>query len=106
MTGIQNVENDVSLFWFAVVRKNVNKIMPGFERNWGTNLKLKSASRFKMERFESLKSLSQHRVIKYYSESISPVAFKRCYVASLDLGFELNRSSDPLVTTVTNSQIS
>ena len=49
-----------------------------------------------METFESMKSASKHRVIKYYSESFSPVAFKRCYVASLDLDFELNRSSDPL----------
>ena len=47
-----------------------------------------------MERFESLKSVSKHRVIKKYSESFSSVAFKRCYVASSDLDFDLNRSSD------------
>ena len=58
------------------------------------NLKLKSARRFKMERFESLKSVSKHRVIKKYSESFSSVAFKRCYAESSDLDFELNRSSD------------
>ena len=46
------------------------------------NLKLKSARRFKTKRFESLKSVSKHRVIKKYSESFSSVAFKRCYVAS------------------------
>ena len=70
------------------------------------NLKLKSARRFKTERLESLKSVSEHRVIKYYSESFSPVAFKRGDVASLDLDFELNRSSDALPKTVLNSQIS
>ena len=58
------------------------------------NLKLKSALRFKTERFKSLKSVSKHHVIKRYSESFSSVAFKRCYVASSDLDFELNRSSD------------
>ena len=42
--------------------------------------------------------MSKHRVIniKYYSESFSPVAFKRCYVASLDVDFDLKRSSNPL----------
>ena len=58
------------------------------------NVKLKSARHFKRERFESLKSVSKHRVIKKHSESFSSVAFKRCYVASSDLDFELNRSSD------------
>ena len=43
-----------------------------------------------------MKSASKHRVIRYYSESFCPVAFKRCHVASLDLDSELNRSSDPL----------
>ena len=148
MIGIQNVRRQ-----FVLVcrhQKNVNKIMPGFEQNEGTNLKLNSASRleverseilnsgstqhlktlfneslfsvasnrcytafchfflgnydinfklksarrFKTERCESLKSVSKRRVIKMYSESFSSVAFKRCYVASSDLDFELNRSSD------------
>ena len=39
--------------------------------------------------------MSKHRVIKKYSESFSSVVFKRCYVASSDLDFQLNRSSDP-----------
>ena len=49
-----------------------------------------------MGRFESLKSVSKHRVIKCKSNAFSQVAFKRYYVASLDLDFELSRSSDPL----------
>ena len=57
---------------------------------------MKSARRFKTERFESLKSFSKHNGKKYYGESFPPVARKRCYVASLDLDFELNRSPDPL----------
>ena len=50
-----------------------------------------------------------YRVIKKYSESFSSVVFKRCYVASSDLDFELNRSSDSFLKgskTVLNSQIS
>ena len=45
-----------------------------------------------------MKSTSKYGVIKYYSESFFPFAFKRFYVASLDVDFELNRSSDPLTT--------
>ena len=82
----------------------LHSILPVFLGNWDINLKLKSARRFKTERFESLKSVSKHRVIKKYSESFSSVAFKRCYVASSDLDFELNRSSDSFP--VLNSQIS
>ena len=73
----------------------LHSILPVFLWNWDINLKLKSARRFKTERFESLKSVSKHRVIKKYSESFSSVAFRRCYyVPSSDLDFELNRSSD------------
>ena len=57
---------------------------------------MKSAHRFKTERFESLKSFSKHNGKKYYRESFSQVASGRCYVASSGLDFELNRSSDPL----------
>ena len=83
----------------------LHRILPIFLRELGDKLKLKSACRFKTERFESLKSVSKHRVIKQYMESFSPVALKRYYVASLDLDFELNRTSDPLPKTVLNSQI-
>ena len=42
-------------------QKNVNKIIPGFEQNQGTNFKLKSASRLETERSEILNSGStQH----------------------------------------------
>ena len=42
-------------------QKNVNKLMPGFEQNEGTNLRLKSASCLETERFEILNSGStQH----------------------------------------------
>ena len=57
---------------------------------------MKSARHFKTERFESLKSFSKHIGQKYYSESFPQVSSKRCYVASSDLDFELNRSSNPL----------
>ena len=57
---------------------------------------MKSALRFKKERFESLKSFSKHDGKKYYSESFPPVVSKRCYVASSDLDIELNGSSNPL----------
>ena len=57
-----------------------------------------------------MKNVSKHRVIKKYSESFFSVAFKRCYVASSDLDFELNRSSDSFTLKgpkmVLNSQIS
>ena len=65
-----------------------------FLRELGHKLKTESAHRFKTERFGSLKSVSKYRVIKKYSESFSSVVFKRCYVASSDLYFDLNRSSD------------
>ena len=58
---------------------------------------MKSERRFKTERFEGLKSFSNHNGQKYYSESFPPVTSERlCYVASSDLDFELNRSKDPL----------
>ena len=57
---------------------------------------MKSARRFKTEKFESLKSFSKHNGYKYHSESFPPVASKRCYLASSDLDFELNRSLDSL----------
>ena len=57
---------------------------------------MKSARRFKTERFESLKSFSKHNGSKYYRESFPPVVSKRCYVAFSDLDFEVNRNSDPI----------
>ena len=57
---------------------------------------MKSAHRFKTERFESLKSFGKRNGKKYYSESFPPVVSKKCYVASWELDFELNRSSDRL----------
>ena len=66
----------------------------------GHNLTLKSARRFETKRFESA---SMQYVRKYYSDPFPPVTSKRYYAASLDLDFELNRSSDPLAKTVTNS---
>ena len=58
------------------------------------SLKLKSARCFKTYRFET-ESLSKHHVSSTASH-FPPIAFKRCYGASLYLDFELNRSSDPL----------
>ena len=52
---------------------------------------MKSARRFKTERFPSFKNVQI-----YYSESFPPVAAKRRNVAYLDLDFELNKSSGPL----------
>ena len=70
---------------------DVTQHFASFFKELGHKLKTEKC---KTERFESLKSVSKHRVIKKYSESFSSVAFKRCYVASSDLDFELNRSSD------------
>ena len=50
----------------------------------------------KTERCESLKNVRKHHVHKYYSESFRLAASKKCNVASLDLDFELNKSSGPL----------
>ena len=45
MTGIKNVRKWRQFVLVYCGQKNVNKIMPDFEQNKGTNLKLKSASR-------------------------------------------------------------
>ena len=41
MIGIQNVRKWRQFVLVSRDQKNVNKIMPGFEQNEGTNLKLK-----------------------------------------------------------------
>ena len=52
--------------------------MPGFEQNWGTNLKLKSASRLEAERSEILNSGStQH--LKTEKTSVQRVIFFGCF---------------------------
>ena len=51
--GYKTGENDVSLSWFTMIREMQNKIMPSFEQNWGTNLKMKSASRLETEIWNS-----------------------------------------------------
>ena len=50
-------------------QKNVNKIMPGFEQNEGTNLKLKIASRLEAERSEILNSGSTQHLKTLFNES-------------------------------------
>ena len=48
--------------------------MPGFEQNWGTNLKLKSASRLETERPEILNNGSTQHLQTLFNESFSLVA--------------------------------
>ena len=61
MIGIQNVRKLCQFVLVCHDQKNVNKIMPGFEQNEDTNLKLKSASHLEAERSEILNSGStQH----------------------------------------------
>ena len=55
--------------------------MPGFEQNEGTNLKLKSASRFEAERSEILNSGSTQHLKTLFNESFFSVASNRCYRA-------------------------
>ena len=80
-----------------------------FFRELDINLKLKSARRFKTERFESLKNVSKHCVIKKYNESFSSVAFKRCLShlrISILSSTEVQIHSLKGPKTVLNSQIS
>ena len=55
--------------------------MPGFQRNQGTNLKLKTSGRLDNERSEILNSGSTQHLKKLFNESFSLVASKRCYTA-------------------------
>ena len=55
--------------------------MPGFEQNYGTYLKLKSASRLEAERSEILNSGSTQHLKTLFNESFSLVTFDRCYTA-------------------------
>ena len=55
--------------------------MPDFEQNWGTNLKLKSASRSGTERSEILNSGSTQHIKTLFIEGFSLVACNRCYTA-------------------------
>ena len=48
--------------------------MPGFEQNWGTDLKLKRRSRLETERSEILSSGSIQHVKELFNESFSLVA--------------------------------
>ena len=80
MIGIQNVRK----CQFVLVcrdQKNVNKIMPGFEQNEGTNLKLKSVSRLETERSEILNSGGTQHMKTLLNESFFLVASNRCYTA-------------------------
>ena len=55
--------------------------MPGYQQNYGTNLKLKSASRLEAERCEILNSGSTQHLKTLFNESFSLVASNRCYTA-------------------------
>ena len=55
--------------------------MPGFEKNQGTNLKLKSASCLETERHKILNSGSTQHVKTLFNKSFSLVACKRCNTA-------------------------
>ena len=56
--------------------------MPNFEQNYGTNLKLKSASRSETERFEILNNGRKQQVkTAVFTESFSLVACNGCYTA-------------------------
>ena len=48
--------------------------MPNFEQNWGTNVKLKSASRSGTERAEILNSGSIQHIKTLFNEGFSLVA--------------------------------
>ena len=62
-------------------QKNVNKIMPGFEQNQGTNLKLKSASRLETEISEIRHNGSTQHIKTLFNEGFSLVACNQCYTA-------------------------
>ena len=81
MIGIQNVRKWRQFVLVCRDQKNVNKIMPGFEQNEGTNLKLKSASRLEAERSEILNSGSTQHLKTLFNESFFSVASNRCYTA-------------------------
>ena len=76
MTEIQNVRQFVLV---CCGQKNVNKIMPNFEQNEGTNLTLKSASRSVTERSEILNNGSTQHIKTLFIEGFSLVACYRCY---------------------------
>ena len=81
MTGIQNVIKWRQFVLVCCGQKNVNKIIPGFEQNYGTNLKLESASRWRTERSEILNNGSTQRIKTLFNEGFSLVACNRCYTA-------------------------
>ena len=60
--GYKTLENDVSLFWFAVIK-----------------LKAESASHLEAERSEVLNSGGTQQLKTLFNESFSPVASNRCY---------------------------
>ena len=62
-------------------QKDLNKIMPGFEQNKDTDLKLNSANRLEAERSEILNSGSTQDLKILFNESISLVASSRCFTA-------------------------
>ena len=69
------------LFLVCCGQKNVNRIMPDFEQNKGTNLKQKSASRSGTERSEILNNGSTQHIKTLFKEGFSLVACNWCYTA-------------------------